>query len=92
MAAMAEHEREMISARTKAGLDMVRKEIAEKGFRISRSGARIEKLGNPNWRESLEKARANGTLPIHQNGSRRSSGASATPANPYRRLLAISTG
>jgi DNA invertase Pin-like site-specific DNA recombinase len=58
MAAMAEHEQRMISARTKAGLAMVKKEIAEKGFRISRSGARIEKLGNPKWAESLVKARA----------------------------------
>lgn len=58
MAAMAEHEREMISARTKAALDAARQEISERGFRISRrSGREYSKHGNPRWEESLGKAR-----------------------------------
>jgi DNA invertase Pin-like site-specific DNA recombinase len=44
MAAMAEHEREMISARTKAALTEAKK--------------RGVTLGNPRWAESIEKARA----------------------------------
>ena len=42
--AMAEHEREMISARTKAALEQVK--------------ARGTKLGSPRWRESIAKATA----------------------------------
>ena len=41
-AAVAEHEREMISARTKAALEAAR--------------ARGTRLGNPRWQESIEKA------------------------------------
>lgn len=44
MAAIAEHEREMISARTKAALQQLR--------------ARGTQLGNPRWQAALEKARA----------------------------------
>ena len=44
LAAIAEHEREMISARTKAALEQVK--------------ARGTKLGNPRWRESIGKATA----------------------------------
>jgi DNA invertase Pin-like site-specific DNA recombinase len=59
MAAMAEHEGEMISERTAAGLAVVQRELAEKGFRISpRSGRRFEKLGNPRWEESIARATA----------------------------------
>jgi DNA invertase Pin-like site-specific DNA recombinase len=57
LAAMAEHEREMISERTRAGMDAVRRELAEKGFRISRrSGRRFTALGNPQWQAALVKA------------------------------------
>jgi len=57
MAAMAEHEGEMISQRTREGLAAVQRQLAEQGFRISRrSGQRFEKLGNPNWRAALELA------------------------------------
>jgi DNA invertase Pin-like site-specific DNA recombinase len=58
MAAMAEHEREMISERTKNGLAEVLREIKEKGFRISKTGRRCTQLGNPRWMESIAKARA----------------------------------
>lgn len=59
MAAMAEHEREMISQRTKAGMQAAIREIATKGFRISRrSGKRYTKHGNPKWKASIAKARA----------------------------------
>lgn len=44
LAAIAEHEREMISARTKAALEQVK--------------ARGTQLGNPRWRESIAKATA----------------------------------
>lgn len=44
LAAIAEHEREMISARTKAALEQVK--------------ARGVQLGNPRWRESIAKATA----------------------------------
>lgn len=58
-AAMAEHEREMISQRTRDGLAAAIREIEEKGFRISRkSGRTFSKMGNPRWEESIEKARA----------------------------------
>ena len=59
LAAMAEHEREMISQRTKAGLDAAIREIAENGSRVSRrSGQSYSKHGNPRWAESMAKARA----------------------------------
>jgi DNA invertase Pin-like site-specific DNA recombinase len=58
-AAMAEHEREMISQRTKDGLAAAIREIETNGFRISRrSGQKITKMGNPRWQDSIEKARA----------------------------------
>ncbi len=59
MAAMAEHEREMISQRTKAGMDAAKREIEQNGFRISRrSGRPYSKHGNPRWEEAILKARA----------------------------------
>ncbi len=59
MAAMAEHEREMISRRTIDGLAVVKAEIERNGFRVSpRSGRQFSKLGNPHWRDSIDKARA----------------------------------
>lgn len=57
-AAMAEHEREMISERTQAGMDAARREIALNGFRISKTGRRFSTFGNPRWWESIAKARA----------------------------------
>jgi DNA invertase Pin-like site-specific DNA recombinase len=56
MAAMAEHEREMISARTKAALQAVKRELEEKGPRTSRAGRVYTELGNPNWQAPLAKA------------------------------------
>jgi DNA invertase Pin-like site-specific DNA recombinase len=41
MAAMAEHEREMISQPTQAGMDAARREIALNGFRISKTGRHL---------------------------------------------------
>lgn len=59
MASMAEHEREQISTRTRDGLAAVNRELAEKGFRVSKtSGRRFERLGNPRWRESIGRATA----------------------------------
>ena len=58
MAAMAEHEREMISSRTVAGLAQVALELAANGFRISKAGRKFTKLGNPRWQESIAKATA----------------------------------
>lgn len=57
LAAMAEHEREMISQRTHAGMEAAKREIELNGFRISRrSGKPYSKHGNPNWGPALEKA------------------------------------
>jgi DNA invertase Pin-like site-specific DNA recombinase len=56
MAAMAEYEARAISERTKAGLAVVKRELAEKGFRISRTGRRFTALGNPQWQAALVKA------------------------------------
>jgi DNA invertase Pin-like site-specific DNA recombinase len=58
MAAMAEHEREMISERTQAGMDAARREIALNGFRMSKTGRKFSTFGNPRWWESIAKARA----------------------------------
>jgi DNA invertase Pin-like site-specific DNA recombinase len=59
MAAMAEYERVAISQRTKAGMEMAKREIEANGFRISRrSGRSYSKHGNPNWQAALEKANA----------------------------------
>jgi DNA invertase Pin-like site-specific DNA recombinase len=58
MAAMAEHEREMISERTQAAIDAARREIALNGFRIRKTGRRFSTFGNRRWWESIAKARA----------------------------------
>jgi DNA invertase Pin-like site-specific DNA recombinase len=47
MAAVAQQEREAISARTKAGLQSIRDRISANGFYVSRSGRMITRLGNP---------------------------------------------
>jgi DNA invertase Pin-like site-specific DNA recombinase len=47
LAAVAEHEREMIAARTKAALQQVKRELAEKGHRVSTRGRVYTRLGNP---------------------------------------------
>ena len=47
LAAVAEHEREMISARTKAALAQVKRELSEKGERVSTRGRVYSRLGNP---------------------------------------------
>jgi DNA invertase Pin-like site-specific DNA recombinase len=60
MAAMAEHEREMISERTKAGLAQIQKQIQETGSHTVRRNGQsweITKLGNPRWQECIAKAR-----------------------------------
>ncbi|MDQ2835580.1 MAG: recombinase family protein [Acidobacteriota bacterium] len=59
LAAVAEHEREMISERTKAGLAAAKREIAANGFRVSRnSGLVYSKHGNPRLEEARAKALA----------------------------------
>jgi DNA invertase Pin-like site-specific DNA recombinase len=45
------------ATRTKAGLAEVKREISEKGYRISRSGRTCTKLGNPRWTECIQRAR-----------------------------------
>jgi DNA invertase Pin-like site-specific DNA recombinase len=56
-AAMAEHERRMISQRTRAGMEAAKREIEANGFRVSRrSGRTYSKHGNPNWQPALEAA------------------------------------
>ncbi len=66
LAAVAEHEREMISARTKAGMEAAQREIEANGFRISRrSGKPYSKHGNPRWQECIGKARA-ARKPAHE--------------------------
>lgn len=47
MAAVAQAEREAISARTKAGLESIRQRIATEGHHVSRTGRIITRLGNP---------------------------------------------
>lgn len=47
LAALAERERELISARTKAGLGVIKARIAAEGFHVSRAGRVITRLGNP---------------------------------------------
>lgn len=55
MAAFAQYEREQISGRTKAALQQVKKELAEKGTRISKAGKVFTKLGNPRLSEAQQK-------------------------------------
>ena len=47
MAAVAEQEREAVSARTKAGLQSIKQRILADGTYLSRGGNRISRLGNP---------------------------------------------
>jgi DNA invertase Pin-like site-specific DNA recombinase len=47
LAAFAEHERSMISTRTKAALAQAKRELAEKGQRVSIRGRVYTRLGNP---------------------------------------------
>ncbi len=47
LAAVAEHERKAISQRTKAAMHQVKRELAEKGQRVSVRGRVYTRLGNP---------------------------------------------
>lgn len=47
IAAVAENEREAISQRTKAAMRQVKRELAEKGHRVSTRGRVYSRLGNP---------------------------------------------
>lgn len=59
MAAFAQHEAKMISERTVAALAQVKRELEEKGSRVSRrSGNVFTKLGNPHLAEARAKAAA----------------------------------
>jgi DNA invertase Pin-like site-specific DNA recombinase len=54
LAAVAEHEREMIGARTKAALNSIKDQIAANGSYVSRrSGNMITRLGNPHGAKNL---------------------------------------
>jgi DNA invertase Pin-like site-specific DNA recombinase len=57
MAAFAQHEAKAISERTRAALQAVKRELAEKGERTTKAGRIYTKLGNPRWWEALPKAR-----------------------------------
>jgi DNA invertase Pin-like site-specific DNA recombinase len=54
MASVAELEAGLIGQRTKAALQAVKREIAERGYRINKEGVRVEKLGG--WRVDSERA------------------------------------
>jgi hypothetical protein len=58
MAAFAEHEREIISLRTKESLARVKADLKEKGLRVSLSGKVYTKLGGPDPLAALKKANA----------------------------------
>lgn len=58
LAAFGEWERGQISQRTKAALQQLKCELAEKGTLISRAGREFSKLGNPRPQKALERARA----------------------------------
>jgi DNA invertase Pin-like site-specific DNA recombinase len=53
MAVMAQHERKMISERTKAALGSIRRRLAAGETYVSRSGRKIDRLGNPNGAQHL---------------------------------------
>ena len=57
LAAVAEHEREMISQRTTAALAQVKRKLDEEGERVSVRGRAYTQLGNPRWQETLHRAR-----------------------------------
>lgn len=57
LAAFAEHEREQISARIKAGLGAIKQEIATNGYRISNAGNKITRLGAPDMTKPQAAAR-----------------------------------
>ena len=58
MAAFAEHEREIISLRTKESLARVKADLKDKGSRVSLSGKVYTKLGGPDPMAALAKANA----------------------------------
>jgi DNA invertase Pin-like site-specific DNA recombinase len=56
MAAFAEHERDIISERLKSTMGRIKAELIENGFRISHTGRRYTRLGNPRLEEARLKA------------------------------------
>ena len=56
LAAVAQHERKAISARTKAALGAINAAIAERGSWVSRSGRQLTRLGNVNGAAALRRA------------------------------------
>jgi hypothetical protein len=58
LAVFAQHEREQISERVKAALAAIKTEIAQNGFRISKKGNRIVRLGAPDPLTALQCANA----------------------------------
>lgn len=55
LAVVAQAEREAISARTKAALDVVRQRIAHNGSHVSKAGKTVHRLGNPNGAAALRR-------------------------------------
>lgn len=77
LAVVAQAERDAISARTKAALDVVRRRIVQDGFHVSKAGKTISRLGNPN-----------GAAPLKRFGGRRL-GAEASQIAAQRRAEAL---
>jgi DNA invertase Pin-like site-specific DNA recombinase len=55
-ASVAQYERELISARTKAALGVRKKQLAEDGYFITKEGKRCEKLGGGTMEQAVKKA------------------------------------
>ena len=61
-ASVAQYERELLSSRTEAAIDSIKAHIAQNGYHTSkRSGAPIQRLGNPFWEDSYMEASAAAT-------------------------------
>lgn len=57
LASFAEHERTLISERTAASLESVKRKIKRDGYHVTKEGKRIKALGNPNPEPAARKGR-----------------------------------